>query len=101
MASPAARGPLSERVLGALTRPVHRVRPLPGDAHVDDEDLQLTLYCCYELHYRGLAGVEAEWEWEPSLLELRRSLERRFEAALRDRIALPAAVAPEDIDVAL
>ena len=101
MVSPAARGPVSERVLAALARPVHRVQPLLAGAYVDEEDLQLTLYCCYELHYRGLAGVEAEWEWEPSLLELRRELERRFEAALRARIPTPAPVAPGDMDIAL
>ena len=101
MVCPAARGPVSERVLDALSRPVHRVRPLPRDAFVDEEDLQLTLYCCYELHYRGLTGVEAEWEWEPSLLELRRELERRFEARLRERIPRPAPVAPADMDVVL
>ena len=101
MACPAARGPVSERVLAALARPVHRVQPLRCDALVDEEDLQLTLYCCYELHYRGLAGVEAEWEWEPSLLELRRELERRFEAALRRRIPTPGTIVPEEMDIAL
>ncbi|CAA9471112.1 MAG: FIG00660544: hypothetical protein [uncultured Solirubrobacteraceae bacterium] len=88
-------------MLAALARPVHRVRALPRDAFVDEEDLQLALYCCYELHYRGLAGVEAEWEWEPSLLELRRDLEQRFEGALRERIPMPGPVAPEEMDVAL
>ena len=101
MVCPAARGPVSERVLGALARPVHRIRPLPRDAFVEEEDLQLTLYCCYELHYRGLAGVEAEWEWEPSLLEVRRELERRFEARLRERIPRPPPVPAEEMDVAL
>jgi hypothetical protein len=101
MVSPAARGRVSERVLAALTRPIHRIKPLPRDAHVEEEDLHLTLYCCYELHYRGLAGVDPEWEWEPSLLELRRELERRFEATLRARIPLPAPVTPEDMDIAL
>jgi hypothetical protein len=101
MVCPAARGPVSERVLAALARPVHRVAPLSPDAFVEEEDLQLTLYCCYELHYRGLTGVEAEWEWEPSLLELRRELERRFEGALRERIPTPDPVAPGDMDLAL
>jgi hypothetical protein len=101
MVRPAARGPVSERVLAALSRPVHRVAPLPPEAFVDEEDLQLALYCCYELHYRGLAGVQAEWEWEPSLLEVRRELERRFEARLRARVPRPAPVAPEEVDIAL
>ena len=101
MACPAARGPVSERVLAALTRPVHRVQTLSRGALVDHEDLHLTLYCCYELHYRGIAGVDAEWEWEPSLLELRRELERRFESELRERIPMPAPVSPDEMDVAL
>jgi hypothetical protein len=48
-----------------------------------DDDLQLALYLCYELHYRSFAGVDERWEWEPSLLEFRRRLEHGFEAALR------------------
>ena len=47
------------------------------------EDLQLALYCCYELHYRGFAGISADLEWDPRLLGLRRHLERTFLAALR------------------
>jgi hypothetical protein len=54
----------------------------------DPEDLQLALYCCYELHYQGLPGVDDGWEWEPSLLRLRSLLERIFESQLR--AALPA-----------
>ena len=49
---------------------------------LSDEDLQLALYLCYELHYRGLDGVDERWEWEPSLLALRARLEARFEDAL-------------------
>ena len=59
--------------------------PLIGD------DTQLFLYLCYELHYRGLAGVDAAWEWEPSLLWLRRSVETAFEAALLERVGAPPA----------
>lgn len=46
-------------------------------------DLQSALYICYELHYRGFAGVSPKWEWEPSLLAFRALLEQRFLAALR------------------
>ena len=28
-------------------------------------DLQLALYMCYELHYRGFSGVDPTWEWNP------------------------------------
>jgi hypothetical protein len=47
------------------------------------EDLQLALHVCYELHYRGFAGVGEEWEWHPGLLSVRRDLERQFLAGLR------------------
>jgi hypothetical protein len=70
------RGPLTELLLGALTGPVGRLPAAPAAG--GDEDHQLALYLCYELHYRGLPGVDDRWEWEPSLLALRRELEARF-----------------------
>jgi hypothetical protein len=54
------------------------------DEPLGDDDFQLALYLCYELHYRSFAGVDERWEWEPSVLDFRRRLERVFEAALRD-----------------
>jgi hypothetical protein len=53
------------------------------------DDTQLFLYLCYELHYRGLRGVDDAWEWEPSLLRLRRSVESTFERALLRQIGEP------------
>lgn len=52
------------------------------DDAILDDGLQLALYCCYELHYQGLPGVHDEWEWELTILELRRELERAFERQL-------------------
>lgn len=81
---PAARGPVStavrEYLLGA--------GPLPpagavAGAPAYGDDLQLALYLCYELHYRGFAGVSADLEWDPDLLRLRAALEHRFLTALR------------------
>ncbi|SPM39961.1 hypothetical protein MNAB215_2155 [Mycobacterium numidiamassiliense] len=46
-------------------------------------DLQLALCMCYELHYRGFAGVDPTWEWNPELLRLRAELERAFLAGVR------------------
>jgi hypothetical protein len=86
---PEPRGPVSEQLLTALRLPPHRFA-LPKIASQDaltDEDLQLTLYCCYELHYRGLPGLDENWEWAPSVLELRGHLEAAFEDRLR--LALP------------
>jgi hypothetical protein len=47
------------------------------------EDLQLALYCCYELHYQGFVGVDDDREWDLELLGVRGELERRFLTALR------------------
>jgi len=104
-ALPVPRGELSHAILDALVRDPHRLRapdpPIPADP-LADEDLQLALYLCYELHYRGLPGVSDGWEWEPALLALRRRLEARFEAGLIGALGVPAGeAAPEEMDVAL
>ena len=95
---------MSEALLAALGLPVHRLAApelrTPDDP-LADEDLQLALYCCYELHYHGLPGVADEWEWEPTLLALRRELEACFEAALAAAVEQPAPAAPDEMDLAL
>ncbi|MEU9385431.1 iron-containing redox enzyme family protein [Streptomyces sp. NPDC048279] len=85
-ALPRSRGELSRTVRQSLIRPAGS--PLPPrvtavHAEPYGDDLQLALYLCYELHYRGFAGVDPEWEWEPGLLRLRAEMERRFLSALR------------------
>jgi len=101
---PAARGPLSEALLEELRRPAHALAltaPRTDDV-LGDEDVQLSLYLCYELHYRGLDGVDERWEWEPSLLGLRAELEDGFERAVREAVGSPfAAPSPEESDRAL
>ena len=102
---PRPRGEITRALLADLTEDVHPLEavelPLVADP-LDDEDLQLALYLCYELHYRGLAGVDDAWEWEPTLLALRRELEQRFESALLDAVPAPdAAPDADDIDLAL
>src|SRR3954447_4169172 len=98
-ALPSPRGPVSEALFTAL-----RGAPaaLPDPPASDFEDLQLALYCCYELHYRGFDGVDDAWEWEPGLLAFRAELERRFEA---DVVALAGEPgeppAPDQIDAEL
>jgi hypothetical protein len=97
---PSPRGDVSGFLLERLPLAVHALPVAPEPT--DDEDLHLSLYLCYELHYRGLPGVDADWEWEPTLLSLRRDLERRFEAQLRERVPREdAEVAAEDMDLAL
>jgi hypothetical protein len=68
---------------------------------LSDADLHLALYCCYELHYRGLAGVDPEWEWDPELLGFRATLERAFLERLRDEIGPAAYESLGDVGSAL
>ena len=89
---PAARGPLSAAVGACLlgTGPP----PGPEEAATADaygDDLQLALYQCYELHYRGLAGVDDRWEWHPHLLSARLGWEQHFLDGLR--LAAPSCAA--------
>lgn len=85
---PAGYGPLSIAVRRALTGPAPRdqfarISASVGDVDPYGLDLQLALYMCYELHYRGFAGVDPMWEWNPALLHLRAELERAFLASVR------------------
>jgi hypothetical protein len=61
----------------------------PEHSILHDGDLQLALTVMYELHHRGVDGVDDAWEWEPSLLAVRQTLERPFEAAVRARAGRP------------
>jgi heme oxygenase-like protein len=85
---PAAYGPLSMAVRCSLTElaprdQLARIGPSMLDSDPYGLDLQLALYMCYELHYRGFAGVDPTWEWNPGLLHLRGQLERAFLAGIR------------------
>lgn len=85
---PHARGPVSGAVLEVLAGE-RAASDLPHPSSGIDpygDDLQLALYLCYELHYRGFPGVDPELEWDPDLLALRRSLEQPFLAALQAEV---------------
>jgi hypothetical protein len=108
-----ARGPLSGHLLRLLRgQPgphpglVDDARALAGQTSdcLTDEDLQLSLYLLYELHYRGLAGVDERWEWHPDLVATAAALEAVVEPALRRLVApiLPtSSPAPADVPAAL
>lgn len=96
MKRPNPRGPLSAALLDLLTHPpgtdpetqaaLHSLiagQPPLADDIIEDDDVQLTLFCLYELHYGGLDGVDDAWEWNPGLITLRLLLEEPFERALR------------------
>ena len=87
---PRARGPYSEEILELLQGgDVQDRRPSPPADPLGDDDLQLALYLAYELHYRGLPGVDDDREWDPRILGVRQELEASFEAGLRRGIDLP------------
>jgi len=101
---PTPRGAASALLVAELADGVHLLPPFLPEVPADplaDEDLHLALYLCYELFYRGLPGVDDAWEWEPSLLELRRRLERHFEDGLREAVARPARASGDAMDLAL
>jgi heme oxygenase-like protein len=85
---PLAVGPLSSAIIDTLqrVRPALHGRPIDVPLCEADPyglDLQLALYVCYELHYRGFAGVNPRWEWSPALLHVRGRLEDAFLSAVR------------------
>jgi hypothetical protein len=103
---PDPRGPLSaalvgDLVAGALSATAVDLADRQASADpagaLTDEDLQLSLAICYELHYRGFQGVPDHWEWHPELLRLRNRLEQRHLAALT-AAAPPVPVTDEPID---
>lgn len=66
-----------------------------------DDDLHVTLYALYELHYRGFVGVDDRWEWEPSLLTFRAALERAFVDALTAQLGPVAGCPAGEVEAGL
>lgn len=92
---PRACGSLSDAVITALASGRTAGLPaVPDSTEPLGRDLQLALYTLYELHYRGFDGVDAELEWDPEILRMRRDLEGLFLEHLR------GAVEPGDDPVA-
>jgi hypothetical protein len=102
-----AAGPLSELVAGLISWPA-QVTPLSAPEAeeaaaqlvdrvpepLSDDDLQLALYLCYELHYRSFAGVDPDWEWSPTLLAARAVFEDVFFGALEDAVPRGQSIDP-------
>ncbi|TDC96188.1 iron-containing redox enzyme family protein [Nonomuraea deserti] len=102
MRLPPARGLITsllfDRLAGAPGAPFPDARVTGG---LDDDDLQLALFACYELHYQGFDEVDDRWEWDLGLLRFRAGLERRFEEALRAAVPGPEPVPPREVRQAL
>lgn len=100
--APASRGVASRALLELLTHDpdsvaadVSRVAVAVDHALAEstdllsDDDLQLTLFLLYLLHYGPTPFVVGDWEWQPELLAVRARIEAEFETALRAAVALP------------
>lgn len=108
-ARPDSRGPLSVDILATFgddTRDAGAAVGLAGEAvdRVDDvvrdDDVQLSLFLLYSLHYGSLPGLPVSREWDPDLLAARRILEAAFEARLRAVVEVPALPEPSQDAVA-
>jgi hypothetical protein len=110
MRLPTPRGPLSAGLCSDLAAgdPISTGTTAAAEAllatttdPLTDDDLQLSLAICYELHYRGFDEVADSWEWDPDLLRLRASLEQRHTAALRALVGeVPVTGEPVDQQLA-
>jgi hypothetical protein len=104
MLLPRARGPLTGRVVDALrgAGPLPSPLAVPGRSGdlTHDEDVQLALWICYELHYRGFEDVDADWDTHPGLLAFRTGLEQPWLAELR-RLARVDVLDPAHVPTAL
>jgi hypothetical protein len=83
---PTPRGPLSARLIDAMTHvdpaiDLWTVRLPPTDT-LGDEDFQLALFLAYQMHFEGIDDVDDGWEWHPGLLAFRASLETAMQDSL-------------------
>jgi hypothetical protein len=94
---PEPRGALSACVVEALSNPDAELRPSPVlvGSPLDDDDLHLALYVCYELHYHSFAGVADRWEWDPGLIAFRNELECAFMEGLEATVPKGDEVRPD------
>ena len=94
---PLPRGPLSswiaDRLLGRVGADTYPQVGSVDDA-ITDDDLQLALWACYELHYRGFDDAIDDLEWAPDVIAFRTALETAFLEDLR------ALVGPVELPVA-
>ena len=91
IALPPIRGPWTAALYNLLAAGGEPDPSLPAsdvDNILHDNDLQMALYLCYELHYSDIEGVDDRMEWSPLVLMFRAALEEQFERAVR--AAVPA-----------
>jgi hypothetical protein len=107
MKFPTPRGPLSENLFATLSgkgRHLLSADLAKGKTAEDlltDDDVQLSLWACYQLHLGGFNDVDDRWEWDPAVLGFRAKLEKRLERFLRHHAVVPAPPRPAQIPQAL
>ncbi|MDT4941753.1 MAG: hypothetical protein QOJ34_1842, partial [Pseudonocardiales bacterium] len=97
MLLPDPRGPVSDSIVRAISSADPTVLvspPVAGPDPVTDEDLQLALWICYELHYQGFADSDPSWEWQPELIAVRRVMEQHLMDGLRRDVLVPQSDRP-------
>ncbi|GAA4992898.1 iron-containing redox enzyme family protein [Yinghuangia aomiensis] len=107
MKLPAPRGPISTELFEGMR---HAPGPFPpgvgklvaARARSDEdartcEDVQISLFVCYGMHYGTFDDVDERWEWQPSLLEIRAGLEEVFERDFTKDLQITAPVPAADI----
>ena len=97
MLLPEARGDLTFALVDALRRDDPDCCPRPSSPAADpltDDELQLALWICYELHYRGFDDVGADGSGSPSCSACAASSRRSLLGALRARVAVPGRTRP-------
>lgn len=82
MRLPEPRGSYSESLIRCLRDEGTAPAALcSADRVLDDNDVQISLWMLYELHYHGFEEVRPDAEWDPAVLQSRRGLEEVFEPA--------------------
>jgi hypothetical protein len=75
--------------------PIQEIGPI--DRPYADDDLQLALWICYELQYRGFDEVDPDYQWDPDVIAFRSMLERPW----RDWLETSCRVSPTGEPVAV
>lgn len=110
MSELSVRGPLSQAVMQHLTHPPRDGVPdhIELARHAveqstdvsNDDDIQLALFLLYASSYGSLEQISPDLEWETSVIETRRILEKAFESELRARVPVPELPPANAADVA-
>ncbi|MDT8915995.1 iron-containing redox enzyme family protein [Amycolatopsis sp. PS_44_ISF1] len=94
MLLPTPRGPVSEILVsvfrtspGADAEALLKTVSAADVEKISEEDLQLSLFLCYGPQYCLFGESVQSWEWESSLIELRKRLEVRFDRELREAVS--------------